>query len=168
MNKLIRILLFVFVSSVCFGSDVAIAKKQVAKEQKEEFLFVINAKDCYLQMDKVDKTKGKLTLYNVNRKMTYFTDRPYRKAGQMPMQDFITNWHKSFKKDPPNASFVCFHSKKDEKFSDIPVELKNPKYDKENDRLVFEIKLIEKGQVVEDGHYGEIVIFIDRSEGLFL
>jgi hypothetical protein len=162
MKKLIGMLLFVFAATLCFGADVAVAPKTVVKkDSKEELLFVMFSKDCYLKMEKTDSTSGTLTLYNVNKNMTYFTDRPYRKAGQMNTEKFIDNWNKNFKNEPPNASFVCFYSKKEQKFSDVPVELHNPKYDSKNDRLVFDIKLIEKGQIVEDGHYGEMVLFID-------
>jgi hypothetical protein len=166
MNKLIGMLLFVFATTLCFGSDVAVAPKTVVKkDSKEELLFVMFAKDCYLKKNKTDNTSGTITLYNVSKKMTYFTDRPYRKAGQMETEKFIDNWHKNFKNDPPNASFVCFYSKKEDKFSDVPVELHNPRYDSKNDRLIFDIKTLEKGQLVEDGHYGEMVLFIDYSEG---
>jgi hypothetical protein len=171
MNKLIGILLFVIAcnSGYCSEDVTLINNKKEKTSSKEQFLSVLFAKDCNFKMDKTDNTSGTLTLHHVNRKMTFFTDRPYRKAGQMETEKFMGNWNKTFKNDPPNAGFVCSYNKKDKKFTDIPIELHNPKYDSKNDRLIFDIKVLEKGQTVEDGNYGEIVLFIDMfGNGVFL
>ena len=39
----------------------------------------------------------------------YFSDRPYRVAGQVPTEDFIALWDEggTFADDPPNADFTC-------------------------------------------------------------
>ncbi|HAC79150.1 MAG TPA: hypothetical protein DCG06_02560, partial [Deltaproteobacteria bacterium] len=40
----------------------------------------------------------------------WFTDRPYREAGQIPTEEFLTLWDEgenSFADDPPNADFTC-------------------------------------------------------------
>jgi hypothetical protein len=164
MKKIIGLMLLVFAcnSGYCSNDLVAAKKKEAIKEVKEEILVLLFAKDCYLKLNKADKSKGTLTLYNVSHTVTYFSDRPVRQAGQEPLKKFMDNWHESFKKDPPNAAFVCFFSEKQQKFSDIPVELTNPVYDDKSDRVTFDVTIIEKDRTIEEGHYGEIVLFIDN------
>ena len=51
-----------------------------------------------------------LTLTGVSSKTGYFSDRPYRLAGQVPTEEFITAWGEagsSLTEDPPNADFTC-------------------------------------------------------------
>ena len=50
-----------------------------------------------------------LTLTGVSSKTGYFSDRPYREAGQFPTADFIALWDEgeAFAEDPPNADFTC-------------------------------------------------------------
>jgi hypothetical protein len=51
-------------------------------------------------------SKDTLTLMGVSAQTAWFTDRPYRKAGQVPTQEFISNWDDGdnpFVEDPPTA-----------------------------------------------------------------
>ena len=51
-----------------------------------------------------------LTLTGVSSQTGWFTDRPYRKAGQVPTQEFLSNWDEGdnpFSEDAPNADFTC-------------------------------------------------------------
>ena len=50
-----------------------------------------------------------LTLTGVSSQTAWFTDRPYREAGQVPTEEFIALWDESetFAEDPPNADFTC-------------------------------------------------------------
>ena len=50
-----------------------------------------------------------LTLTDVSSQTGYFSDRPYRFAGQMPTEEFIALWDEggTFAEDPPNADFTC-------------------------------------------------------------
>ena len=67
------------------------------------FLFVQNGTGGTLS----DTT---LTLTGVSSKTGYFSDRPYRLAGQVPTEEFITAWGEagsSLTEDPPNADFTC-------------------------------------------------------------
>ena len=50
-----------------------------------------------------------LTLTDVSSKTGYFSDRPYRVAGQVPTEEFIALWDEgeTFAGDPPNADFTC-------------------------------------------------------------
>ena len=51
-----------------------------------------------------------LTLTGVSSQTGWFTDRPYRDAGQIPTEEFLSQWDEgesSFADDPPNADFTC-------------------------------------------------------------
>ena len=50
-----------------------------------------------------------LTLTGVSSQTGYFSDRPYRFAGQMPTEEFIALWveGETFAEDAPNADFTC-------------------------------------------------------------
>ena len=50
-----------------------------------------------------------LTLTDVSSQTGYFSDRPYRFAGQEPTEKFIALWDEgeTFADDPPNADFTC-------------------------------------------------------------
>ena len=50
-----------------------------------------------------------LTLTGVSSQTGWFTDRPYREAGQMNTEDFVALWDEggTFADDPPNADFTC-------------------------------------------------------------
>ena len=55
-------------------------------------------------------TDSMLTLAGISPNTGWFTDRPYREAGQIPTYDFILAWaegENSFADDPPNADFTC-------------------------------------------------------------
>ena len=67
------------------------------------FLFVQNGTGGTL-------TDSTLTLTGVNAKTGYFTDRPYREAGQLSTFTFLGLWvygSDSFVDDPPNADLTC-------------------------------------------------------------
>ena len=55
-------------------------------------------------------TDSTLTLTGISPNTGWFTDRPYREAGQIPTEEFLTLWDEGenfFTDDPPNADFTC-------------------------------------------------------------
>ena len=55
-------------------------------------------------------TDSTLTLTGISPNTGWFADRPYRAAGQIPTEEFLTLWDEgenSFADDPPNADFTC-------------------------------------------------------------
>ena len=50
-----------------------------------------------------------VTLTGASSQTGYFSDRPYREAGQMSTEQFIALWDEgeTFANDPPNADFTC-------------------------------------------------------------
>ena len=71
-------------------------------------------------------TDSTLTLTGISPNTGWFTDRPYREAGQIPTEEFLTLWDEgenSFADNPPNADFTCTV---DGEVVNYVVELQNP------------------------------------------
>ena len=84
-----------------------------------EYLFVQTSDGATL-------TDSTLTLTGISPQTGWFTDRPYREAGQIPTEEFLTLWDEgenSFADDPPNADFTCTI---DGEVVNYVVELQNP------------------------------------------
>ena len=84
-----------------------------------EYLFVQTSNGAGL-------TDSTLTLTGINPNTGWFSDRPYREAGQIPTEEFILAWgegENSFADDPPNADFTCTV---DGEVVNYVVELQNP------------------------------------------
>ena len=70
-----------------------------------EYLFVQTS-----EFASFNANDARLELTGINPRTGWFTDRPYREAGQIPTEEFLTLWdegEKSFADDPPNADFTC-------------------------------------------------------------
>ena len=113
------------------------------------YLFVLSAQSGSFSM-------GRLTLNDV-RYVIYFSNRPKRLAGHLPVARLLAQWDKgpdSFASDPPNALLSIFN----ETSSENPViELSRPQA---SDRSVsFDVRLL-------DGHipasFGPASLFIDE------
>ena len=88
-----------------------------------EYLFVQNSRGAIF-------TDSTLTLTGISPNTGWFTDRPYREAGQIPTMDFLTLWgegENSFADNPPNADFTCTV---DSEVVNYVVELAAPYYER--------------------------------------
>lgn len=126
-----------------------------AKEEKEnpQIMFVQTAED--LKAD--DKT---LRLINVGQQTLYFSDRPQRIAGHLPMRAYLEEWKAgagpdNFANDPPNATLSVYEGGKAENTLTV-VEISQPVI--EGKDLVYHYKLIE-GAMPKSG--GATALFID-------
>ncbi|PIQ43726.1 MAG: hypothetical protein COV52_01445 [Gammaproteobacteria bacterium CG11_big_fil_rev_8_21_14_0_20_46_22] len=93
--------------------------------------------------------------------VTYFSDRPKHFTGAITIEKFMANWSKgedSFAKDHPNASFVYFDNRN--QITQDVVRLSQPKFDKVNHSLQYNVKMIGKGRI-QPGTYQHPVLFID-------
>ena len=84
-----------------------------------EYLFVQTSDGATL-------TDSTLTLTGISPNTGWFTDRPYREAGQVPTEEFLLAWgegENSFADDPPNADFTCTFGGE---VVNYVVELQNP------------------------------------------
>jgi hypothetical protein len=124
-----------------------------AEEPKLQLMFVQTAED--LQAD--HKT---LRLVNVGQQTLYFSDRPARLAGHLPMTAYMEEWTAAagpdnFASDPPNATLSVLEPGQDENTVAV-VEISDPVVD--GNDLVYSYQMIE-GTMPEAG--GATALFID-------
>jgi hypothetical protein len=98
---------------------------------------------------------GKLTLTGISPTTLWFTDRPDRKVGHVPMDRFLALWDEgenSFAKDPPNVALAIAGSDQ----QPVIAELTHPKL--VGDSLTYDAKLLE-GTLAPSG--GSTAVLID-------
>lgn len=126
----------------------------------DKMLFILHADDGHLEQADTGRTNYVLTLYRVSKNVTFFTDRPARKAGKISVEEFL----ETFRQEKPNAGLVSSQTHPERsrsRFSDIPVTLSNPKYDSKNDRMTMDVEILGGNQRVQTGDLGSTTLFID-------
>lgn len=133
----------------------ALAEDSAAKKEPDiELLFVQTSPSI-----KADTEAKKIRLVDVNQQSLYFSDRPARIAGHIPMAAYMKEWTEApddFNEDPPNATLSVYEPGK-KKNSIVVIELLNPILDGKD--LVYDYKLIE-GEMPQGGEHA--ALFIDR------
>ena len=133
------------------------AKAEETPMKDQALLYVLHAQKGHVG-------NGRLALIDVGPKVTYFSDRPARKAGGMPLEKFLSYWapgsEVGYHENPPSAGFVFFEDN-DEKYSDIPVELKFPDYDEGRRTLTFEVKAIADKALPENQRLEQVTLFLN-------
>ena len=112
------------------------------------YLFVISGTSGSLDGDT-------LTLNGVPN-VIYFSDRPDRVAGHIPLEMFVESWNKgndSFKADPPNAVLSMLT---EDEAQNVVVELTGVEL--KDDKLYFKVKMLE-GDI--KGSFENASLFID-------
>ena len=88
-------------------------------------------------------TETTLVLSGVDESTPWFTDRPYREAGQMTTAEFVALFSEeganSFAADPPNADFTC---KSGGEVVNQVVTLTDPVLDEASDTLTYTTALV--------------------------
>ncbi len=133
------------------------AKAQDKFDQPMNLLFILHSKGG-------SYSQGRLTLNDVSKAVSYFSDRPIRKGGTMDVRKFLEGWSKekknNFTDNPPNAGVVSFDGV-GKKYSEVPVELQSPEYDPASKTLSFEIKFLSDVMLQEGSQLEEVSIFVD-------
>ena len=149
-NVLAAAALMAAAASLTGGLSTATAAEESSKPQ---LMFVQTADD--LKAD--DKT---LRLVNVGQQTLYFSDRPVRIAGHIPMPRYLDEWKANegpdnFGNDPPNATLSVYENGQPDNTLAV-VEISHPVVDGKD--LVYNYKLIE-GDMPKGG--GATALFID-------
>jgi hypothetical protein len=77
-----------------------------------------------------------LTLRDSAAQVIWFSDRPERHYGHVPIEKFVGAWKEfGFAKDPPNAALTLLRG--DDKEDTVIVKLGQPRYDAARDTLSF-------------------------------
>ncbi len=103
-----------------------------------------------------------LTLSNPNEEVIYFSDRPFRETGHMPLAMFLDDL--DFEIDPPNATVVLENEEGDKIM--IVAELIEPIFNRDDNTLVYKVRVLhdETGELAE---YGEVVMFESFANAVF-
>jgi hypothetical protein len=133
----------------------ASAAAGTAPAGEAQLMFVQVADDL-----KVDAAKSTIRLVKVNQATLYFSDRPKRIAGHMPMARYLQEWSATagpdnFRTDPPNATLSVYEPGQSENTLAV---LKINKPVVEGPDLVYTYNLIE-GKMPAGG--GATALFID-------
>ena len=150
MNKKIMVA-FAFLAALALYQ----APWSATAQPQPSLLFVQSAK-------KIDYKDGVMTLYGIPNQTLFFTDRPGRVVGNMPMTKFVAKWTtdrgpNGFAANPPNAAVTIFHP---DSVKTAIVELRNPRLD--GDKLAYDVKVL---QGIASTTPGEGVLFIDNYTG---
>ena len=135
------------------------AKAEVKKEQ-QQLLFILHATHGYY-------ANGKLTLTNISPAVSYFSDRPFRRAGTMEMAHFLDAWttdkrESNFTTNPPNAGLVFFEEQ-GKKYSEISLELMSPEYDENKGVLIFDVRFLDNKELPNNKQMDEVSVFVDTA-----
>jgi hypothetical protein len=119
-------------------------KVQASSElSKATYLFVIHAADGYIKGDT-------LFLNNAGPSTLYFSDRPYRLAGHLETDMFLSAWKNgkdSFDANPPN---VVISFNRNGKPVDITLEVAAPKFNGSD--ITFKIiKILQEDETIKAG-----------------
>lgn len=108
-----------------------------------------------------------IVLQDVAPYVAYVSDRPNRKTGTMPIQEFLQFWKqngsRSFKSDPPNAYFNAIEmgTSASEGIKDFSIELTNPQYDSQTKTLRYTALPLAGAKIPSAGILNYITLFID-------
>ena len=152
------------------GSTPAASPVALAPGFGQEFLFVQTAEAGSWQPKPGEEDVYLLTLSSAAAQTIYFSDRPGRVVGTVPMQQFLDGL--GFTPDnPPNAAVVTGTGDEEDV---LVIELLNPVYEAEADTLTYEARVLEGyqgeglGNLVEQqtdvqlpATFGHTSLFID-------
>ncbi len=141
--------LFFCAISYCYASPTpSLSEQQLdafkSAAHKAPLLFVASAEQSKLKLIAGQTQEYELTLYQVKPTVVYFTNRPQRIIGELPMRDFIHYWYDgsdSFADVPPNADFVAVAHNKLKQFNFV-FTLTKINYDPIEQKLTFVAKLL--------------------------
>ncbi|MCB0828872.1 MAG: pentapeptide repeat-containing protein [Solirubrobacterales bacterium] len=131
-----RLSAIVFAAFVAAVMLVAAAESAPAQSQPAEegigLLFAQTASKGTFKPIK-GTPRFRLSLRGVNPQVVWFSDRPARQSGQIPVRGFTRSWAGfGFNENPPNAALTLLRA--DENQDTVIVELRNPRYRKKTKR----------------------------------
>ena len=137
------------------------ARKPIAEER---LLFVLHADSAHMEFVEGTTVTGTLHLHKVDDSVAFFSERPNRKAGTIPLKTFLANWgqgNDTFSLQPPNAGFIFFAPSESPRsstayYSEVNLTLQNPIYNKKKDTLSFDVTLLTPAENIPEGSLLEL------------
>lgn len=117
----------------------------------------------------------RLTLTGVSPRVTTFTDRPRRRAGQQRLETFVAGWQANgFAADPPNAALVLDHAPASRDVALLT--LSHPHYDRARHTLTYRASPLRgrdpalasfarRADPIRAEHLGPASLFVDDGGG---
>lgn len=138
-----------------FTATAVSAKKPA---NAEDYLFVQMAPTATLSKDQNADTY-KLQLNEASPYVKFFSNRPARITGMMPIDKFLTEWQQNFSQNTPNAGVYGIQ---DQKPISVMVELSNPTYNADQKTLTYTAKPLKNEKSLStDIELKDAAIFID-------
>ncbi len=151
-------------------SFMSVSFAGIAKSSNAQLLFVMLAKKVALHKNSKSPKSYQLVLSNVNKQVIYFTNRPIRKTGNIPLKKFLMLWKKgTFKNVAPNAVIEAIKmrmktSKQYEKpdFINYAVTLTDPTFNVKKNEVTFNAIPLSNQKVPDMSHADYTAVFIDN------
>lgn len=154
MKKLLSTTLLVSLFSL---STSVFAQEARQASPKDDYLFVQMAPTATLQQQQ--KNIYILKLSQANPYVKYFTNRPARVTGTMPISKFLTEWHENFSKDTPNAGIYGMQNQKP---VSVMMELSNPVYNAKSKTISYTARpLANEKSLPKQIRLRDVAVFID-------
>ena len=158
-------ILSVFLLLIAF-SPVANANKTRPAKANQNYLMVQSAQTADIKQNQNSNTYT-VTLENVSPYVSYFSERPDRKAGTMHIDEFLKLWtHQgkdSFSANPPNADLHATQIMSSSEAINFPIELTNPVYNHESKTLSYTATPLKGSKLIPDlAKVQHVLLFIDQ------
>lgn len=142
-----------------FTVSAVSAKAPAKKAQKEiDYLFVQMAPTATLQQS--EKGTYKLRLTDASPYVKYFTNRPARITGMMPIKKFLVEWKHHFNQVTPNAGIYGIQGRHEP--VSIMVELTQPVYDAKNHTITYTAHPLNHEKALpQKMQLRDVAVFID-------
>lgn len=133
---------------------------------KTRYLMIQHGSKATIEHMPGDKTFT-ITLQDVSPYVAYFSDRPERKAGTVPLQEFLKLWERqgaqSFQNDPPNANFNAMEigTSNSDGIKNFLIELTNPQYDSQANTLRYTAIPLPGTEIPKPNTLNYVTLFID-------
>ncbi len=120
-------------------------------------------------------SRFELTLNDVNAQVVWFSDRPARQSGHIPIAEFVESWKGyGFVEDPPNAALSVLGA--DDSQDTVVVELGSPDFDEQDNTVRFSVEVLDDAtgnlsHLASDvdpsveASFGPASLFIDDATG---
>lgn len=147
-------------SSVLFGIVLFSLLTFASNEQKQpsfngeskiSYLFIQSASKAVIEQVPSHPDQYQLILTQIQPFVSYFSDRPNRITGIIPVNQFLDIWkngNNSFSKVPPNVgvSGSKIHGFFNKTATSFVLELSHPRYDLKNKSLSYDVKFLSSNK----------------------
>lgn len=168
-TRLLKVLFLLLITGLATAEDIAPIQKTEESPLQEvplqnEFVYIQQSKEGTLAQNK--EGFYTLTLKGNNLDIIYFADQPNRITGHQELSPFFDSWaHRTQNKDTPPTAFINytqFSPNTEEGVTPDILQLRNPKYDFENDTITFEVMPLHE-YPIKQGAFENIVIIYDKE-----